>query len=187
MENWEPVPSWENLYEVSDLGNVRSLERRIEYTNHKGDRCTRTFKPRLLQPKPNKRTGRRTVRLFESRDGEVVRQKWVTVYKLVWLAFVGPIPTDVTIDHIDELPNNDRLDNLQLMARPDNARKSRKLKPHSKGSAHHNSKLTEPVVRNQVRPRLAKGETIASIARICGVGETAIRDIRDGKTWVGVE
>ena len=186
-EQWKPIPTWETLYEVSDYGNIRSLERVVTYTNHLGDICTRTFKPRVLDCTVNRRN-RRTVRLYQSKDGKVVRNKWCSVYRLVWEAFVGPIPKKMTIDHKDEDSTNDRLSNLEMMSMADNLRKSHKMQPENRrGDKHPHAKLTEHVVRTVVRPRLAAGDTIASVARRTFMGESAIRSIRDGKTWVHVK
>lgn len=48
----------------------------------------------------------------------------VYVHRLVWETFNGPIPTKMTIDHIDGDRYNNRLDNLQLLTRAENSRKT---------------------------------------------------------------
>ena len=35
QEIWKPVVGWENLYEVSNLGNVRSLDRYVNIGPYK--------------------------------------------------------------------------------------------------------------------------------------------------------
>ena len=49
------------------------------------------------------------------------------VHRLVWLAFRGEVPQGLQIDHIDQNMHNNRLDNLQLVTRNENVRKSRYL------------------------------------------------------------
>lgn len=48
MENWKPIAGFEGLYEVSDLGRVRSLSRLVMFTSKRGKRCERAFKGRVL-------------------------------------------------------------------------------------------------------------------------------------------
>ncbi len=45
-EIWRPVPGFEGLYEVSNLGHVRSLARIVT----RADGKRRTFRPRQLKP-----------------------------------------------------------------------------------------------------------------------------------------
>lgn len=54
--------------------------------------------------------------------------------------------------------------------------------PHKLGELHGNAVLTAKNVAS-IRNMIARGNTIAEIARNFGVGETTIRHIRDGKTW----
>ena len=51
-------------------------------------------------------------------------QKTVYIHRAVWEAFNGKIPADKEIDHINNNRNDNRLENLQLMTREDNVKKS---------------------------------------------------------------
>lgn len=46
------------------------------------------------------------------------------VHRLVYETFVGEIPKDKTIDHIDGNKQNNHISNLQVLSRGDNSRKS---------------------------------------------------------------
>jgi len=46
------------------------------------------------------------------------------VHRLMWETFIGDIPDDMTIDHIDDNRENNVLSNLQLMSRGENTKKS---------------------------------------------------------------
>lgn len=74
-ETWRPVPGYEGIYEVSDQGNVRSLDR----VDSRGWRR----KGRAFRAQMNVSTGRLQVRLH--RDG---RGKTLNLHRLVALAFV---------------------------------------------------------------------------------------------------
>lgn len=43
--------------------------------------------------------------------------------RLIYAWFKGPVPADMDIDHIDNDPFNNRLENLQLLTREENIRK----------------------------------------------------------------
>ena len=47
----------------------------------------------------------------------------VTVHRLMWLTYKGPIPNGYEIDHIDNNKYNNTLSNLQLLSRAANVRK----------------------------------------------------------------
>lgn len=101
MENeiWEPIKGYEGLYEVSDLGRVRSLERL--------DALGRWTKTRILRLSKNQQ-GYPKVRLFKDNKG-----KTYPVHKLVAIMFL-PNPDNLPqIDHINTKRDDARLCNLR--------------------------------------------------------------------------
>jgi len=107
-EIWLPVRGYEGVYEVSDRGRVRSLDRRIS-----GDRHIRG---RVLKerPLPN---GRPRVSL--AFNGKAVD---AYTYRLVLEAFVGPCPPGMECLHWDDNHSNNRLANLRWGTRTENMR-----------------------------------------------------------------
>lgn len=102
MENWRPVVGYEGLYEVSDLGNVRSLKSG-RWRNEQ----------RILIPW--KVCGYLRVQLTKDRI-----RKHIFVHRLVAEAFV-PNPNNLeTVNHRDEDKTNNSASNLEWMTRADN-------------------------------------------------------------------
>ena len=97
-EVWKDVPGYEGLYQVSDLGRVKSLNYR------------RTGKEQILKPAKDK-NGYLQVHLCN--DGE---DKVLLVHRLVWIAFNGPIPEGYEVNHINENKQDNRLENLNLLS-----------------------------------------------------------------------
>lgn len=60
------------------------------------------------------------------------RRIYKRVHRLVWETFNGPIPNDLTIDHIDSNKQNNCLSNLRLLTREENASIAHKNRP-----SHH--------------------------------------------------
>jgi hypothetical protein len=95
MEIWKDVPGYEGLYQVSNIGNVRSM-------NYKG-----RGEVRNLTPKCNN-CGRLWVELRKNRIG-----KCHLVHRLVASAFIPNQFDYPQINHLDENPMNNRVENLE--------------------------------------------------------------------------
>jgi hypothetical protein len=54
-------------------------------------------------------------------------------HRIIWETFNGEIPKGMTIDHINNIPYDNRIENLQLLSRTDNTKKSVRRKSLFKG------------------------------------------------------
>ena len=98
-EEWRQIQGYEGLYEVSNLGRVKSLERY--------DKIGRLIKEKTLNPRKHKK-GYLYVGL--SKDGI---QKKYSIHRLVAIAFI-PNPNNLPqVNHKDENKENNCLDNLE--------------------------------------------------------------------------
>lgn len=100
QEHWIPVVGYEGLYEVSDLGRVR----RVERLGVDGRQVPR----KILPPRPGRREG---VHLFVQlyRDGQ---KNDVRIHRLVLDSFVGPCSPGGVVRYRDGDPTNNSLANL---------------------------------------------------------------------------
>ena len=101
-EVWKPVLGYEDRYEASNYGRVRSL----------GNDKSR--KEKILKPG---KSGKGYLQFSLYRDGKPKRYK---VHRLVWEAFNGPIPAGMQVNHINEDKNDNRFENLNLMTCKEN-------------------------------------------------------------------
>lgn len=110
-ERWMPVPGYEGYYEVSDHGQVRSLDRWVGGPWGPGTR----------------RIAGRPISTFLGPDGYVRTNLWrdnrgavPLVHRLVLLAFVGPAPAGTEALHGDDDPGNPCLSNLRWGTQSEN-------------------------------------------------------------------
>lgn len=144
VETWRPVPHWEDLYEVSDRGRVRSLDR--------VDRFGRHFHGQILRADKIK-GGYERVSL--ARGGAVVRRQ---VHHLVLEAFVGPRPLAMEGCHGDGDPANNHLSNLRWDTRPENARDTVRHGTHRNTRKSHCPRNHPLEVPNLVASQLTRGK-----------------------------
>lgn len=99
IEQWKPIKGFEDIYQVSNFGNVKALN-----YNH-------TRKEKRLKIQKNK-DGYRVVCLYKKENGKDVKFQ-VKVARLVAQHFI-PNPNNLPqVNHIDETRDNDNVANLE--------------------------------------------------------------------------
>lgn len=102
-EIWKDVVGYEGLYEVSNLGRVRSLDRVLIYKSGKH----KPHKGRIMRLTLTSK-GYPSVDLCK--DGQV---KKMLVHRLVAIAFLSNPNNYNVVNHKDETPSNNFADNLE--------------------------------------------------------------------------
>lgn len=122
-EVWKPVIGYETHYQVSNLGRVKSIERTVTYK----DGRVFNYPEKILTPSIEGR-GYHAIKL--SKSGRAMTH---SLHKLIFEAFNGARSEGMVIDHIDNNPLNNRLDNLQQITQRVNSTKDSWRRPmHSK-------------------------------------------------------
>lgn len=106
-ESWLPLTGHEGRYEVSDMGRIRSIARRIPL----GDSGYRPISEKIIVSRPkvaNGRLGAMVVTLIWNNKVNHIR-----VHRAVLTAFVGPCPSGMEGCHNDGDPKNNVLSNLR--------------------------------------------------------------------------
>lgn len=106
-EIWKDVPNYEGLYQVSNLGNVKSMPRMIITKNRFGE-ITKKVKSKKNKPHLNKKTGYYQIILSKNK-----KTKMFLLHRLVAITFI-PNPNKLPqINHKDGNKQNNCVDNLE--------------------------------------------------------------------------
>jgi len=172
QEVWRPVVGYEGLYEVSDQGRVRSLDRAVVQLN-RGGNCTRLYKGKLLRLVATAK-GYMTVCL--SKAG---KHRTVKTHRLVLEAFVGgPAPGQVC-RHGPLGVRCNALNNLSYGTQQENINDRRRDGTDVTGTRNPKAKLTEAQV-SEIRASRKMG---TELSKEYGVSKSAIYAIKSSTSW----
>ena len=100
MENWKSIQGYEGIYEVSDLGNIKTLKTGI-----------------ITNGWTHNKYGHKKVRLYKNKI-----PKDYYLHRLVAIAFMPNIKNKPHINHIDNNPANNKANNLEWCTQMENMR-----------------------------------------------------------------
>ena len=109
-ETWKDIPSYEGLYQVSNLGRVKGLDRVVKTKNGR----TQYKKGTVLKNKMGT-NGYHYVCLYKNN-----KQKTFMIHSLVALNFIGDRPNKNDICHINGNRLDNRVSNLKYDTRAEN-------------------------------------------------------------------
>lgn len=174
-EEWRPVVGYEGLYEVSNLGQVRSVQRRVSWQG-----TLTTVRARVFKPCDNA-NGHKYVTLCNG--GRRTRRNHL-IHRMVLEAFVGPCPPGMECRHFpDRDPSNNRLENLRWGTRRQNMRDKFIHGTHLHGERSPNAKINDSQAKAIIQ-LLRTGKLMQKeIAARFGINPGIVQAIASGKTW----
>ena len=176
MEIWKDIEGYEGLYQVSNLGRVRSLDFEWEAFNGKAI-CKFKNKGKIL--KGNKTGVKRNYLAVN------LQHHTIKIHRLVAKAFV-PNPCNYPeVNHIDGNTFNNRADNLEWVTGSQNVNHAFKTGLARSGEKTHSHKLSVEQVK-QIRKEYICGDKeygAKPLARKYKVSHSTISDIVQGKKW----
>lgn len=172
-EVWKDIKGFEGMYQVSNTGKVRSLDREITKPNRYGNIQNFKFKGRELQFNDNG-NGYLSVQLG--------RKNRRYVHRLVAEAFIDNPFELPSINHIDNDRKNNNATNIEWVTQQENIQHKVNQDRQLKGETSPVSKLTEVEVL-KIRTLLSKGIPQWRIGKLFGVKQSSISSIKTGKSW----
>jgi hypothetical protein len=110
QELWKAIKGFEGIYEISNLGRVKGLERVVICKNGQ----PKTVRERILSPKKSN-SG-----YFEVQLQYAGKRKMQYIHRLVAETFMPNPEHKEEVNHIDENKTNNRVDNLEWVTRMEN-------------------------------------------------------------------
>lgn len=139
-EIWKDIKGFEGLYQVSNLGRVKSLKKTVPHANY-----TRTFQSRIMKQYTEK-NGYARVGLFKY--GKGYRK---LVHRLVAQAFIPNPKLKPDVNHKDGIKTNNCIDNLEWCTPKENQKHSLDLglrkasELHGGGCIHITKSVNEKI------------------------------------------
>ncbi len=165
-EIWKDIPEYKNIYQVSNLGQVRSF-------------CGSYLSPIIMKQELNS-IGYYRVSLYKDK-----KYKRYLVHRLVVAAFIGGISKDKVVNHKDANKTNNEINNLEIVTQSDNVKHSYKLGlQDKKGVKHHFAKLTDVKVK-EIKINNKKLSS-KELGIMYGVSRQTIADVIFGRTWTHI-
>ena len=176
QEIWKEIEGYDGFYQVSNLGDVKSIGGQIGNAIRK---------PRVLKQSLTI-DGYPKVRLQRGNE-----DRTVTVHRLVAMYFVPNPNNEETVNHIDGNKMNNVFSNLEWTDRSGQMHHAYKLNLKSArvGSSNSNAKLTPKEVR-YIRDNYIKGNReygSSALGRKFGVTHRVITLIANGETYKDVQ
>lgn len=175
-EIWKDIPNFENYYEVSTLGNIKSKSRNI--TNTLG----RTY---FYESKPLKTQIDRYgyVKVELNKNG---KPYYFTIHRLVALTFIPNLKNLDQVNHINAIKTDNRVENLEWCNNQQNITHSweNNLRGANilKGEECNLSKLKEKEVL-EIRELHKSGLTMYKIHKLKNVSFQTVSNIVKNKSW----
>jgi len=168
MENWRDIKGYENIYQVSDRGNVRRLKGIMAKNTH-------NLKPR------NGGDGYNKVVLCVNGV-----EKSYSIHRLVAITFLKNLENKPQVNHLDGVKANNNVTNLEWCTQSENIIHSLDIGTKKSGESHYRAKLTYDDVETIRVMHTHQLCTRYKMAEIFGVSYPAISDIINKKTWVRI-
>ena len=178
-EEWKPCPEYEAVYEISNLGNLKS---KPVYIQNDGNFDGGYIKHIKLKNQTINRDGYVTSKLCYG--GKCRR---LTIHRLVAKAFI-PNPNNYTqVNHMDGNKKNNTVENLEWVSAAQNVQHAWATglinSDHMLGSNHHKAKVSEQDVKDI---RANTELTRKQLAEKYKISPSTLADIINKRTWTHI-
>jgi hypothetical protein len=178
-EFWKDVIGYEGYYQVSNKGNVKSIERNVTIVRL-GNIQTYLKKEKILKQ------GNCGKYLNVDLCKNSVRKTFM-VHRLVASSFIFEIKPNMVVNHKDLNGKNNNLKNLEICTQKDNIQHAMRNNSFTIGAKNGMSKLSNKDViyikKSLLNPYFGINN---DLAKKFNVSPSSISEIRNGKTWKSI-
>lgn len=182
FEEWRPCVGFEGFYEVSNLGNVRSVD---HFAKETVDTLGRKMPPRKMKGRiirPRKHKFGYWIVTLSANNHRYTR----TVHKLVAEAFYGLRENkDIVIRHLNGNCEDNRVENLRYGTQKENMQDAMKQGTVESGEKRYNAKFDNKTIK-KIKKDLILGATTRQIQDKYGMPQSQVGKILAGRIWAKV-
>lgn len=168
-EVWKDIDGYNGIFQVSNLGRVRSIDRFV-----KGAYGKRWIKGKIFKPVLNKSDG--YLRVVFMVDGISKRHY---IHRLIANAFLPKIKGKEYVNHIDGNKLNNSISNLEWCTLKENQQHAFRIGlNHGKsGTANNNAKLSSQMAKEIIKDYQSGTYTYRELAKKYHVGHSTIGNV----------
>jgi hypothetical protein len=171
-EIWKDIKGYEGFYQVSNLGQIKSLDRKV--CNSLG--IYKTYFGTKLSPSIDK-NGYLIIHLSTPN----IKPKNYKVHRIVAFAFLDLVEGKEEINHIDGIKKNNNVTNLEWCNSSENKKHAFKLGLRNNKGENGPNKLSK---KNAYDIKyLLKEKKVSELSKIYNISEATIYAIRKNKIW----
>jgi len=172
FETWKAIPEYEGFYEVSSLGQVRSVDR-VHWVNGRWGPVLRKRSGSPVKPYVDAR-GYANVHLCKNG-----KARWFRVARVVLIAFIRPPAPGEEAGHGDDDPTNNSAANLTWVTREENEKQKTERGRRPESTVGKLRRQDANVIRDMRR----SGFKLQEIAALYQCHFTNVGYICQQKTW----
>lgn len=169
-EEWKDVSGYEGFYKVSNLGNIKSIDRVIQ---------RQTSEMEIQGRQMSQHIGNRGYPMINlCINGKCKRH---LVHRIIATAFITNTLNKEYVNHIDGNKKNNNVNNLEWSTPTENSIHAHEhgLANVGKGEKHRSSKLTV----DKVKYIRESSKTVRELSLMFNVSKQAIRDVKMKRSW----
>lgn len=168
LEEWLPIKGYERRYEVSNLGNVRSIGKRF-----------RRRGAIVLMPALN---GNCYLTIGLTKSG---KSKTFSIARLVAEHFIGNPTNKPQVNHINGIKTDNRVENLEWCTSSENNKHAHRTGLRdTHGEGHPSAKLNNyKVFRIRLIKEIQPTLKLKFLAKMFSVTRASINNVHLGRTW----
>lgn len=139
IEYWADIEGFD--YQVSNLGQVKSLDKKVRFVSKSGDECFRNMKGKILSSSKNN-AGYLKVALWKDNN-----PKYFDIHRLVATSFVDGYFDEAVVNHLDEDRLNNKCSNLEWCTQKENVNYSKidkEVRSYNIGSSNYSEYKIQP-------------------------------------------
>jgi len=179
VEIWKDVVGYEGLYQVSNLGRVKSLDKTVKSAIKNNNE---RFIPGIIMSFTQDKDGYFRIGLTKNK-----KKKIIPVHRIICSAFIENPENKPQVNHIDGIKNNNILSNLEWATLSENRVHSYatglQTGINRRGEKSNFAKLTSDDVIKIRKEYVPYKVTQIYLAEKYGVSQAAINSILTRKNW----